>query len=74
MCRGARGTGGIKSNKNVKIIIRAPIHGAAELIVVMREYEPREVPFECLYLQVELPEHVVATPEANQVDDITFYS
>ena len=37
-------------------------------IVAMLEHEPREVPHEWICLHVEVPENIVAEPEANQLE------
>ena len=40
-----------------------------KIIVAMCDSEPREVPHEWFCLNVEVPEHLVDVPEANQLDE-----
>ena len=40
-----------------------------KLIVAMIEHDPREVHHECLCLNIELPDNLVAEPTSNQIDD-----
>ena len=39
-------------------------------IFAMRDHEPVEVPRDWLCLNVEVPEHLVAVPAANQLDGV----
>ena len=45
-----------------------------KVIVSMRDNEPREVYHNWIYLHVEVPEHIIAVPVANQIDDTAVYS
>ena len=36
----------------------------------MHEHEPREIPHGWLCLHMEVPEHLVAAPASNQLDDV----
>ena len=42
-------------------------------IVVMREHDPQGISYEWLCLQMEVREHLVAVPAANQIDDVAVY-
>ena len=43
-------------------------------IVAMHEHDLGELPHEWFYLHMEVPEHLVAAPEANQIDDFAVNS
>ena len=40
----------------------------------MKEHEPQEIPREWICLHIELPEHLVAVPVANNIGDVSVYS
>ena len=45
-----------------------------KLIVVMPEHDPQEISHEWLCLHMEVPEHLVTAPAANNLDDFSVYS
>ena len=45
-----------------------------KVIVSTRKHEPKIIPHDCFYLHVEVPEHLIVMPAANQLHDVAIKS